>query len=124
MLMIVVLLLVDGVTTKTLGSAGTDSASSGAPLAGSAPILVSDGHGGLVSHEAAPGKRIALTLRLDDEVGRNPGGAGAATARADVGPRTPPPRQNEPTPGGALADALHRAGLAADKKGANRTKPR
>jgi cellulose synthase/poly-beta-1,6-N-acetylglucosamine synthase-like glycosyltransferase/peptidoglycan/xylan/chitin deacetylase (PgdA/CDA1 family) len=62
MLMVVVLLLVDGVTTKTLGSAGTDPASAGAPLAGSAPLLVSDGHGGLVSHEAAPGKRIALTF--------------------------------------------------------------
>jgi uncharacterized protein len=73
-----------------------------------------------------PRKRIALTLRLDDEVGRNPGvgGAGAAAARADVGPRTPAPRQNEPTAGGALADALRRAGLAADKNGANRTKPR
>jgi uncharacterized protein len=71
-----------------------------------------------------PRKRIALTLRLDDEVGRNPGGAGAAAARADVGPRAPPPRQNEPTPGGALADALRRAGLTANKNGANRTKPR
>jgi uncharacterized protein len=71
-----------------------------------------------------PRKRIALTLRLDDEVGRNLGGAGTATARNDAGPRTPPPRQNEPTPGGALADALRRAGLTADKNGANRTKPR
>ncbi len=62
MVMIVTLLLVDGVTTKTLGSAGTDSASPVAPLAGSAPILVSDGHGGLVSHQAPPGKRIALTF--------------------------------------------------------------
>ena len=62
MAMIVVLLLVDGLTTKTLGSAGTDSASPEAPLAGSAPILVSNGHGGLVSHESPPGKRIALTF--------------------------------------------------------------
>jgi cellulose synthase/poly-beta-1,6-N-acetylglucosamine synthase-like glycosyltransferase/peptidoglycan/xylan/chitin deacetylase (PgdA/CDA1 family) len=62
MTMIVVLLLVDGLTTKTLGSAGTDSASPNAPLASSAPILVSDGHGGLISHEAPPGKRIALTF--------------------------------------------------------------
>jgi uncharacterized protein len=69
-----------------------------------------------------PRKRIALTLRLDDEVGRS-GGTGAAAARADSAPRTPPPRQNEPTPGGALADALRRADLTADKKGANRTKP-
>jgi uncharacterized protein len=71
-----------------------------------------------------PRKRIALTLRLDDEVGRDRGGAGTAAVRADVGPRTPPPRQNEPTPGGALADALRRAGLTADKNRANRTKPR
>jgi uncharacterized protein len=71
-----------------------------------------------------PRKRIALTLRLDDEVGRNPGGAGTATARTDAGPRTPAPRQNEPASGGALADALRRAGLAADKNGANRAKPR
>ena len=36
-----------------------------------------------------PRKRIAFTLRLGDEVGRNPGGAGTATARTDAGPRTP-----------------------------------
>jgi protein Tex len=69
-----------------------------------------------------PRKRIALTLRLDDEVGRNPGGAGTAAARADSAPRVSPPHRTEPTAGGALADALRRAGLAADK--ANRTKPR
>ena len=66
--MIVVLLLVDGLTTKTLGASGTDAASPGAPLAGSAPILVANGHGGLVSHQPPPGKRIALTF--DD--GPNP----------------------------------------------------
>ena len=71
-----------------------------------------------------PRKRIALTLRLDDEEGRNPGRAGTATARADDGPRTPPPRRNEPASGGALADALRRAGVTADKNRANRTKPR
>jgi uncharacterized protein len=71
-----------------------------------------------------PRKRIALTLRLDDEVGRNPGGAGTAAARADSAPHLSPPHRKEPTAGGALADALRRAGLAADKKGANRTKPR
>ena len=62
MVMIVVLLLVNGLTTKTLGSSGTDSVSPVAPLAGSSPILVSDGRGGLVSHQAPPGKRIALTF--------------------------------------------------------------
>ena len=71
-----------------------------------------------------PRKRIALTLRLDDEVGRNPGGVRAAAARADDGPRTPPPSRREPTSGGALADALRRAGVTADKNGANRIKPR
>src|ERR1700738_3636088 len=41
-----------------------------------------------------PRKRIALTLRLDDEVGRNPGGAGTAAARVDSAPRrSPPPRK-------------------------------
>jgi uncharacterized protein len=71
-----------------------------------------------------PRKRIALTLRLDDEVGRNPGGAGAVAARADNGSRNPPPSRKEPTSGGALADALRRAGVTIDKSGANRTKPR
>jgi len=68
MTMVVVLLIVDGVTTKTLGIAGTDSETANAPLASSQPIFVSDGHGGLVSHEAPPGKRMALTF--DD--GPNP----------------------------------------------------
>jgi cellulose synthase/poly-beta-1,6-N-acetylglucosamine synthase-like glycosyltransferase/peptidoglycan/xylan/chitin deacetylase (PgdA/CDA1 family) len=66
--MIVVLLLVDGVTTKTVGAAGTDPPTADAPLEASRPILVSNGHGGLVSHEPPPGKRIALTF--DD--GPNP----------------------------------------------------
>jgi uncharacterized protein len=69
-------------------------------------------------------KRIALTLRLDDEVGHNSGRAGTAVARADDRPRTPPPRRNEPTSGSALADALRRAGVAADKNGTGRIKPR
>ena len=71
-----------------------------------------------------PRKRIALTLRLDDEVGRNPGGVRAAAARADDGPRMQPPSRKEPTSSGALADALRRAGVTADKNGANRTKLR
>src|ERR1700676_492355 len=66
-------------------------------------------------------KRISLTLRLDDEVGHNSGRAGTAVARADDRPRTPP-RRNEPTSGGALADALRRAGVAADKNGTDRIK--
>ena len=71
-----------------------------------------------------PRKRIAFTLRLDDEVDRNPGGASNAAARANDGPRTQPPSRKEPTSSGALADALCRAGVTADKNGANRTKPR
>ncbi|HEY5045819.1 MAG TPA: bifunctional polysaccharide deacetylase/glycosyltransferase family 2 protein [Solirubrobacteraceae bacterium] len=62
MAMVVVLLLVDGITTKTLGASGTDAPSADAPLAASGPILVSDGHGGLVSRAPAPGRRIALTF--------------------------------------------------------------
>ena len=69
-------------------------------------------------------KRIALTLRLDDEVGRNPSGAGTAAARANEGQRTSPPSRKEPASGGALADALRRAGVTADNNGANRIKPR
>jgi uncharacterized protein len=71
-----------------------------------------------------PRKRIALTLRLDDEVGTKPGGGGTAAVRADASPRTPPLSRKEPTSGGALADALRRAGVTADKDGTNRTKPR
>jgi len=47
-----------------------------------------------------------------------------AAVRADHGARTPPPRRNEPASGGALADALRRARVTADKNGPIRTKPR
>jgi len=60
--MAVLLLLVDGFTTKTLGAAGTDGPIVHAPLADAGPILVSNGHGGLVSRAPPPGKRIALTF--------------------------------------------------------------
>ena len=67
--MLILLLLVDGVTTKTVGAAGTGARSvTGSSLAGSAPVLVTNGHGGLVSHQPPPGHRIALTF--DD--GPNP----------------------------------------------------
>src|SRR5213078_4457690 len=71
-----------------------------------------------------PRKRIALTLRLDDEVGRNPDGARAAAARADDRPHTQAPSRKEPSPGGALADALRRAGITAEQNGTNRIKRR
>ncbi len=61
--MLVILLLVDGFTTKTIGAAGTGPGSvEGSPLAHQNPVLVADGHGGLVSHQPAPGRRIALTF--------------------------------------------------------------
>ncbi len=67
--MLVLLLLVDGFTTKTVGAAGTGARSfAGSSLAGSAPVLVANGRGGLISHQPPPGKRIALTF--DD--GPNP----------------------------------------------------
>jgi uncharacterized protein len=71
-----------------------------------------------------PRKRIALTLRLDDDVGRHPGGVGTAASRADDGPRTPPASRKESTSGSALADALRRAGVTSEKNGTKRTKPR
>jgi protein Tex len=60
-----------------------------------------------------PRKRIALTLRLDDEVGsqQNPGRGQAPSAVER--PRAPAPRRTEPEPNGALADALRRAGITA-----------
>jgi uncharacterized protein len=68
-------------------------------------------------------KRIALTLRLDDEVGPRADRAGSAAPRNDGGrsaSRGPsrngsPARHAEPG-GGALADALRRAGLAEKRK--------
>jgi peptidoglycan/xylan/chitin deacetylase (PgdA/CDA1 family)/GT2 family glycosyltransferase len=69
--MLVILLLVDGFTTKTVGASGTgecsrpgdtSSACTVSPLKGQNPVLVSNGHGGLVSHQPDPGRRIALTF--------------------------------------------------------------
>jgi cellulose synthase/poly-beta-1,6-N-acetylglucosamine synthase-like glycosyltransferase/peptidoglycan/xylan/chitin deacetylase (PgdA/CDA1 family) len=61
--MLVLLLLVDGFTTKTIGAAGTGAASvANSPLAGAQPVLQSNGRGGLVSHEPPPGRRIALSF--------------------------------------------------------------
>jgi poly-beta-1,6 N-acetyl-D-glucosamine synthase len=62
--MLVILLLVDGFTTKTVGASNTGnaSASGAAPLTGQNPVLVYDGHGGLVSRQPPPGRRIALTF--------------------------------------------------------------
>jgi uncharacterized protein len=61
-------------------------------------------------------KRISLTLRLDDELGRPPGPRSPRDRRE---PRTSPPRRDRgrrpdrgDAPDTALADALRRAGLA------------
>jgi cellulose synthase/poly-beta-1,6-N-acetylglucosamine synthase-like glycosyltransferase/peptidoglycan/xylan/chitin deacetylase (PgdA/CDA1 family) len=62
MAMVVLLLVVDGITTKTFGAAGTDGPSAYSPLASSGPILVGNGHGGLVSRTPQSGRRIALTF--------------------------------------------------------------
>jgi protein Tex len=68
-------------------------------------------------------KRIALTLRLDDEVGPRPDRAGTAAPRNDGGrsdsrvpSRSAAPARREEQSGGALADALRRAGLAEKRK--------
>jgi uncharacterized protein len=64
-------------------------------------------------------KRIALTLRLDDEVGPRTDRAGTAATRNDGSrppSRTPNPTRSEEPSGGALADALRRAGLAEKRK--------
>jgi uncharacterized protein len=68
-------------------------------------------------------KRVALTLRLDDEVGPRADRAGTAPPRNDGarvpsrGPsRSAAPARREDQGGGALADALRRAGLAEKRK--------
>jgi protein Tex len=59
-----------------------------------------------------PRKRIALTLRLDDEIGPGAGPAAPRDAGARASPAgsrgAPPPRREESS-GGALAEALRRA---------------
>jgi uncharacterized protein len=68
-------------------------------------------------------KRIALSLRLDDEVGPRTDRAGAVGPRNDgLRPssgglsRGAGPARREEQGGGALADALRRAGLAEKRK--------
>ena len=68
-------------------------------------------------------KRIALTLRLDDEKGPRAGRPGTAAPRNDS-VRPPPrgplssaaPARGDKEGGGALADALRRAGLVEKRK--------
>jgi uncharacterized protein len=64
-------------------------------------------------------KRIALTLRLDDEVGPKSGRSGAALPRNEStrsSSRSAPPGRLQEQSGGALADALRRAGLTEKRK--------
>ena len=64
-------------------------------------------------------KRIALTLRLDDEVGPRAGGAGAAAPRIEGPSRGASPgatASRREQGGGALAEALRRAALAEKRK--------
>jgi peptidoglycan/xylan/chitin deacetylase (PgdA/CDA1 family)/GT2 family glycosyltransferase len=61
--MLIILLLVDGFTTKTVGAAGTGANKvADSVLAGQNPVLIANGHGGLISHQPNPGRRIALTF--------------------------------------------------------------
>ena len=62
-------------------------------------------------------KRIALTLRLDDEVAARSGRVGTAAPRNDKSrPPSRGPARREEQGDGALADALRRAGLAGKRK--------
>jgi uncharacterized protein len=62
-----------------------------------------------------PRKRISLTLRLDDQAGAQPGRTVLAEAggrpRGRGQPGTTPGKASS-SPGGAMADALRRAGFA------------
>jgi cellulose synthase/poly-beta-1,6-N-acetylglucosamine synthase-like glycosyltransferase/peptidoglycan/xylan/chitin deacetylase (PgdA/CDA1 family) len=59
---LVVLLLVQGFSTKTIGASGTvDAVSAASPLAHALPIL-GPGPKGLVSHQPPMGRRVALTF--------------------------------------------------------------
>ncbi len=59
-------------------------------------------------------KRIALTLRLDDEPGSNQDPRGR-TPRTEKGPRSSAPSRAAPEFAGALADALRQAGFTATR---------
>jgi uncharacterized protein len=71
-------------------------------------------------------KRIALTLRLDDELGARPDRVAKGAPRSSDRPATASsPARKAPQPdssgGGALAEALRRA---AEKNGSSKTRPR
>lgn len=58
---LVVLLLVEGLSTRTTGMSATSSGARGAPLVSSRPILIASGES-LRSPQPAPGPRVALTF--------------------------------------------------------------
>jgi uncharacterized protein len=66
-----------------------------------------------------PRKRISLTLRLDDQAGSQPARSAGADRGANRGPNPGPSGRSHggqqtgkaSSPGGAMADALRRAGL-------------
>jgi cellulose synthase/poly-beta-1,6-N-acetylglucosamine synthase-like glycosyltransferase/peptidoglycan/xylan/chitin deacetylase (PgdA/CDA1 family) len=58
---LVVLLGVQGFSTRTTGRSATPQSSSGGPLASAGPVLVWDGHR-MTSRAGRPGKRIALSF--------------------------------------------------------------
>jgi uncharacterized protein len=63
----------------------------------------------------APRKRIALTLRLDDEPAGSQDAARRPPPRTEKGTHTAAPRKTASEPAGALADALRRAGFNGGK---------
>jgi protein Tex len=64
-----------------------------------------------------PRKRIALTLRLDDDASSRPADTRArGDGKARPGAARAAPRNQKPSTGGALADALRRAGLGGTDK--------
>jgi uncharacterized protein len=63
-----------------------------------------------------PRKRISLTLRLDDDAGSQPARPSVAKRGAAKQRHAVSPSSKDNPSGGALADALRRAGLDAGSK--------
>ena len=63
-----------------------------------------------------PRKRISLTLRLDDDASSQPVHASVAERGAPKPRQVVSPPSKDTSSGGALADALRRAGLSSDSK--------
>lgn len=63
-----------------------------------------------------PRKRISLTMRLDDEVGSQPARSSGQERGASKRSQAAPPPAKADSSGGAMADALRRAGLGEPNK--------